>query len=62
MTEVIQEIEKMFGKMTVSSSRGGQGHIMFNANGTVIIGMWEYVKEAIANFDGEITKKCNLAS
>ena len=59
VTEVIEELEKHFGKMKVSR---GREHtflgmkIKFNENKTMSIDMTDYCKEAIADFPGKLRK------
>jgi hypothetical protein len=59
VTEVIERIEKRFGKMTVT--RGKKNvflgmDIDFHENGTASTKMKEYIKEAIKDFGEDITK------
>jgi hypothetical protein len=58
VTDIINKIEKRFGKMTVT--RGKEHvflgmHIVYLVNGTARIRMREYIKEAIVDF-GEVLK------
>jgi hypothetical protein len=59
VTNIIETIEGQFGKMTVTT---GKDHVFlgmdisFLDNGTVSVKIKDYIKEAMANFGGKITR------
>ena len=62
VNQVINSIEKRFGKMTVTRGKNHNFVGMdkeFKNNGTVEIRMEEYIKEYIATFNEEMTKGVN---